>query len=103
LAAGLAVGPIHLDHLDPTAVQIARQAGPVGACALHPDPVHQAEGTHPAQQLAVSGLAGRERLHPEQAADAVQRRGHVHIEMSVNSARDQTVSFYDGHRHPFFR
>ena len=38
-ATGLTVGPIDFHHRHPHAAQEAGQAGPVGAGALHPDPL----------------------------------------------------------------
>ncbi len=42
-----------------------------------------------------------EGLHAEQAANGIERRGDVDVEVGVHSAGDSTVALYDGHRHPF--
>jgi hypothetical protein len=57
----------------------------------------------PAQQIIVAGRRGLEALHPQQPAELVERRRHVHIQMGVDAAGDgAAVSSYDGrHRHPF--
>ncbi len=60
--AGLAVGPVDLDHRDARRSQVAGQAGAVGAGALDPDQYARAEPAHPGQQGAVAGRGGGELL-----------------------------------------
>jgi hypothetical protein len=100
-ATGLAVRPVDLDHLDPTGAQEPGQARPVGAGAFDTDEGDWAERAQPAEQLVVAGGGRLEALHAQQPADVIDRGGHVDIEVGVDSARDRTRAFYDGHRHPF--
>jgi hypothetical protein len=55
----------------------------------------------PGQQLAVPRRGGRERLDPQQPADAIQRRRHVHIQMRVHTTSNRARGIYDCQRHPF--
>jgi hypothetical protein len=100
-SSGLTVGPVDLDDLDAGGIQVPGQPGAIGARALHADPGHLTEGTHPGQQLSIAGSAGRKRLDAQQAADIVQGRGDMDVQVGVDSARDGAAGFYDGHRHPF--
>jgi hypothetical protein len=52
-------------------------------------------------QLTVTSGAGRELLHAQQAANMVQHRSHVNIEMRVHSTRHRPRSIYDCQRRPF--
>ena len=99
----LTVGSIHLDHLDPGALQEPGQAGAVGAGALDPHPGQVTEADQPAVQIPVAAWGGRERLDTQDAAVVVQRGGDVHIEVGVDSTGDRTRALYDGHCHPFSR
>ena len=98
--AGLAVGTVHLDHLGPRRAQVAGQAGTVSARSLHAHPGDGAELEQPGPQLAVASRVGGERLDAQHPAVGVECRGHVHVEVSVNTAGDR-ARLYDGHRHPF--
>ena len=69
-APGLTVRAIDLDHLDPGAAQEAGQAGPIGAGALHPDPIERAEPAQPAVQLGEPAGGRRERLDAQHTAVA---------------------------------
>src|ERR671918_704832 len=62
-----------------------------------------AEGAQPRQELVVAGGRGFEALHAQQAADVVQRGGHMHIKVRVDTACHgaRGHGLYDGHRHPF--
>ena len=99
-ATGLPVRAINLDHHHPGRAQEPGQARPVGAGALHPDPVQRAERAQPGVQLGEPGAGRRERPDAEQAAVGVERGSDVHVEMGVDSAGDRT-RLYDGHGHPF--
>ena len=44
----LAVGVVHLDHFDVRGCEMASQASPVGAGALHADAAHRAPRLQPA-------------------------------------------------------
>jgi len=74
-AAGLAVGPVDLDHRHALGVQVAGQAGPVGASALDPDQDHRAEGTQPGQQGGIPGGGGGELLGAQHPPGAVECGG----------------------------
>ena len=73
-------------------MQIPGQARAIRARALDPDPHDRTETAQPIGQLAITGRGRGERLHPQQSADAVQRRRHMHVQMSVDPARDRAVS-----------
>jgi hypothetical protein len=81
---------------------MAGEARTVGAGALDPDPLHRPEGSQPLQQQPVAGRCRGERLNPQQPADAIQRGGHMHIQMGVHTA-GHGARLYDGHCHPFRR
>jgi hypothetical protein len=99
-ATGLPVRAIDLHHRHPNTAQEAGQAGPVGAGALHPDPLQRAKTDQPGVQVGEPGGGRRERPEAEQTAVDVQRGSDVHIQMGVDSAGDR-ARLYDGHRHPF--
>ena len=96
-AASLPVGAINLDHRNPGAVQEAGQPGPVGACALDTDPGHRAEAAQPAVQLGEPGRCRRERFDTQHTAVAVDRGGHVNVEVGVDPTGDR-ARLYDGHQ-----
>ena len=101
-AALLAVGAVYLHHLHPGPAQVAGQAGPVAAGALHPDPRHRAEAGQPNQQLPVTSRGWSEtRSTPRQPTDPVQRGGHVHIQMRVHTTSNRARGIYSCHGHPF--
>ena len=85
----LAVGAVHLYHLHPRPAQVTGQAGPIAAGALHPDPHHRAEPGQPGQQLTVTRRRRLKLLHPQQPTDPVQRRGHVHLQMGIDTTRNR--------------
>ena len=93
MTASLAVGPVDLDHLDTGRLQIAGQSRAIRAGALHPNPGRDPERVHPLQQLPIAGPAGREGFHSQQAADVVQDRGNVHIEMRIDSTGHPAGAF----------
>ena len=97
----LSVRTIDLDHHQTPTAQMARQPGAVGAGAFHPDPRRRPEPRQPRTQLAVTSRRRRERLDTQHAAVRVDRGRDMHIQMSIDSTRDQARALYDGHRHPF--
>ncbi len=81
---------------------MASEARTVGAGPLDPDPLEGPEGAQPLHQRPVAGGCRGERLDAQQPSDAVQRGGHVHVQMGVHAA-GHGARLYDGHCHPFLR
>ena len=98
--AHLAVGPVDLDHLDAGASEEPSEPGSIGAGALHAHLGDRPESAHPLEHGRVALGRGHERLHSEHAADGVQGRGHMDIEVGVDTTDNGAASFYDGHCHP---
>ena len=98
--AHLAVGPVDLDHLDAGASEEPPEPGSIGAGALHAHLGDRPESSHPLEQCRVALGRGHERLHSEHAADGVQGRGHMDIEVGVDPTDNGAASFYDGHAIP---
>src|ERR687897_647925 len=99
----LRVGAVASDPRDARGAPRPRQAASIRAGALDPDLGDVAEGAQPRQELVVAGGRGFEALHAQQAADVVQRGGHMHIKVRVDTACHgaRGHGLYDGHRHPF--
>ena len=102
IASGLAVGPVHLDYLDPPAAQEAGQAHSIGAGAFHADLGHLTEPLEPAQQGLVASSIGRKGLGSDQSAQWIECGSDVGIEVSVDATGDAGRGFYNCHGHPFF-
>jgi hypothetical protein len=99
--AGLAIGPIDLDHLDARGAQEPGQPRSIRARALDPDPHDFTKAGQPGEQLGVALARHRERLDTQQATVAVHRRRHMSVEVGVDPAADRT-RLYHGHMcHPF--
>ena len=99
-ATGLTVRAIDLDHRHPVTAQEAGQAGPVGAGALHPDPLQRAERASQACSSANPAVVVGNDSTPSTPPLAVERGGDVNVEVGVDPAGDRT-RLYDGHGHPF--
>ena len=100
-ASLVTVGTIHFDHGDAHSAQVAGQAGPIGASALHADLGDVAERAQPLEQGLVAGWVGAEGLRAEQSTERVQGGGDMEVTMGVDTTGHTTRSFYDGHGHPF--
>jgi hypothetical protein len=74
---------------------MAGQPGPVAAGPLDADKDDGAEALQPAQQPAVPGGVGGERLDAEQAADVVEGGGDVDVEVGVDPSGD--LIWHGGH------
>ena len=80
---------------------MTREPGTVGAGAFHPDPIDRSEAGKPTAELTKPRRCRRERFDTEHPAVRVDRGCDMHIQMSIDSARDGARCLYDGHRHPF--
>jgi len=83
-AAGLAVGPVDLDHLDAGHPQVQRQPRAVGPGALDPDLVQLTMRTQPRQQPGIAGRGGRELPMTQQPAGRVEDRGGVGVVVRID-------------------
>jgi hypothetical protein len=92
---------IDLDHHQPAASKMTRQARPIGAGALDPDPLHDTERGEARDHSSVPGRCRREGLDTQHPTVGVDDRGHVNVQMRVDTARHQTRRTYDGHVIPF--
>ncbi len=101
VAPGLTVGPVGLDHFDALATQESGQPHPIGTGTLDTDLLHLAELLEPGQQSLEAGGIGVEGLRADEAAQWVECRGDMGVEVGVDTTRDAGGSFYDGHGHPF--
>ena len=99
---GLAVLTVDLHDVNAVPAEIPGEAGAVGAGALHPDQGDGSEGAHPNEQLPVAGRRRGKRLHAKKPTKRIEGRRHVDIQVGVDSTRDRTRSFYDGHAIPSF-
>ena len=101
IAPGLPVGSVDFYDLDALPPQEPGEPDPIGAGALDADFVHLAEALEPGQQRLVAGRVGTEGLGSDQSSQRIQCRGHVVVQVGIDTARDPGSSFYDGHGHPF--
>src|SRR5512132_4394012 len=93
-----AVGPVNLGDLDPGLAEVAGDAGAVAAGALDPDQAHVTEAAQPADQGAVAGAGGGERLGPQQHPGGVEHGGDVQVLVGVDPADDNPAGRCDaGH------
>lgn len=92
----MAVGAVDFDHADAVGVQVAGEAGAVGAGALDTHQVDLTEGSQPSEQPAVAGRCGLEGLHAEQATAMVQGGRDVHVEVGVDTSGDP--KWHGGHQ-----
>src|ERR687897_201580 len=99
--AGLAVGSIDFDHVEPPAPQVASEASAIGTSALDTDAFHLAETDEPVVQLGKPGGGRRERLDRQHTAVDIHHGGDMSIQVGVDTTGDRTRRFYDGHGHPF--
>lgn len=90
-----------VDHDHPATAQVTGEARPIRPGPLNPDTGHSSELRQPPQQLAVPVGGGRERLHPQEASDPIQRRSDVQVQVSVNTTSHGARGIYDRQRHPF--
>ena len=90
-AAGLAVGAVHLHHLDAGRGEVARQAGAVAAGAFDADTAHGTPGGQPGGQLAVAGGVRRERRCRQQRPGGINSGGDMDITVRVDPADDLGV------------
>jgi len=86
--AGLAVGPVHLHHLDALSAQVAGQARPVGAGALHAHLHELAERAQPGEKLPIALGSGAEAGRVEDLAPLVDHGGYVDVFVGVHPADD---------------
>ena len=77
------------------------QTRPIGASALDPNSIHNAERDQPRVQRGMPSWCRRERLDGDHATVGVDDRGHVDIQMRVDSTRHRARRTYDGHVIPF--
>jgi hypothetical protein len=91
------VGPVNFDDFDSLAAQESRQAGAIGAGALHADRGDFAESLEPGKQRFLTCRRRLERFGTEHSYQGVERSGNVNIEVSVNATRYTNSSFYHGH------
>ena len=87
-AAGLAVRPIDLDDRDALFAQVGREAGPVGARALHSGQDQQSERLQPGQQRGIAGPGGGKRGMAEHPAGLIDRGRGVSIPVGVDTTGD---------------
>ena len=87
-ATRLTVRPVHLDHLDARADQMARQPRPIGAGALHADPHQRPERPQPPRQLAIPDRVRPERRRGEHPARLVDRRSDMDLLVRVDAPVD---------------
>src|SRR5215471_16550390 len=92
----LPVWAVHLHHPHPGCRQIAGQARPVAAGALHAGHGESPEPAQPAQQAGVAGGGGGELLHAQQPADRIQRGRDMQVSVRVHAAGDGARVLYDG-------
>ena len=90
-AAHLAVGTIHLHHLDAGRGEVARQAGAVAAGAFDADTAHGTPRGQPGGQLAVAGGVRRERRRRQQRPGGINSGGDMDITVRVDPADDLGV------------
>jgi hypothetical protein len=99
--AVLPVRAIDLHDPDARRGQMPGQPGAVAAGTLHAGQGNGPEPGQPAEQAGVPGRGGRELPHAQQAAEKIQRGGHVHVRVGVHAAGDDACVFYDCHCRPF--
>jgi len=87
-AAGLAVGPVDLEHDLAVGDQEAGQGGAVAAGALHTPGVDLAEPPGPGEQVPVAGGGGRDADRGQAAAECVLGVGDVDVQMGVDPDGD---------------
>ena len=64
------------------------EPGAVAAGALHANQGEGSEAAKPAEQAAVAGAVGGERLDAQQPADGVQGGSHMDVEVGVDASGD---------------
>ena len=87
-ATHLTVRPVHLDHLDARAGQVARQPRPIRAGALHADAHHRPERPQPPCEPAIPRRVRPERRRAEHPARLVGRRSDVDLVVRVDAPVD---------------
>ena len=89
--AGLAIGSVDLDHLNTSITKVTGETGAPTAGRLDTDPVDNSVARHPSQQLAIASGGRRERCSVDSSTRCcVAHRGHMHIVVGVDPARDTT-------------
>ena len=91
----------NLQNLDPHGLNEAKQAGPIAAGGLDPDPLDLTEGSHPSQHLSVA-LPGRGKaLAPQNTVAFIDDGRDMQILMGVHAANDMSLCWVpDVHSEP---
>jgi len=80
-----------LQNLDPHGLNEAKQAGPIAAGRLDPDPLDLTEGSHPGEHLSVT-LPGRGKaLAPQNTVAFIDDGRDMQILMGVDAANDMSL------------
>jgi len=90
-AASAAVRPVDLQDGDLLAGQIASQAGPVAADALHAHGSCPPEGAHPGQRIRVTGGRRGELGVGQESVGAVDDRGVVRVAVDVDTTDERSL------------
>jgi hypothetical protein len=90
-----------LQNLDPHGLNEAKQAGPIAAGRLDPDPLDLTEGSHPGKHLSVT-LPGRGKaLAPQNTVAFIDDGRDMQILMGVDAANDMSLCLVpDVHSEP---
>jgi hypothetical protein len=81
----LATGSSIQQRSDTEAAQMASQPGPIGARALHSDPVDWLEAGQPTRPRRLPRPCSRERLDAQDTAVGVQCRGNMGVQVPINA------------------
>jgi hypothetical protein len=87
--AGAAVGPVDLKDLEAIGTGEPGQASAVGAGAFKADALHRPEAFGPGDQGDIAAGRGREGLGVERPSRLVDDRGHVGVQVGVDSDGDR--------------
>jgi hypothetical protein len=100
-AAIVSVRRRDLQSLDPHGLKKAKQAGPITAGGLDPDPLDLAERSHPSEHLSVA-LPGRGKtLAPQNTVAFIDDGRDMQILVGVHAANDLSPSWVpDVHSEP---
>src|SRR5947207_803027 len=86
----------NLQNLDPHGLNKAKQAGPITAGGLDPNPLDLTEGTHPGEHLSVA-LPGRGKASaPQNTVAFIDDGRDMQILVGVHAANDMSLCLVPG-------
>src|SRR5438067_13317791 len=90
-----------LQNLDPHGLNKAKQAGPITAGGLDPDPLDLTEGSHPSEHLSVALLGRGKALAPQDTVAFIDDGRDMQILVGVHAANDMSLCWVpDVHSEP---